>query len=247
VKKETMLTTLQKLSIGEELFTAIRLLKCGLCELNRMDGANDFFHLPIQLLASGFERLMKTVICCHHLAVKGEFPKRQIFPKGKRGHDLIYLLDVITKQCFSDEYLSRIPAARQDINFLRNNKQLRRIVQILSEFGQSARYYNLNVVLGEEDPGPSPDDQWQELEMEILKEDPNWAQNIQDPNQTDAIHELINRKLTIHCERLARSLSRLFTIGGLGDEAKRISSYTHDFLFLMDEQLGKRDYGTSRI
>ena len=242
-----MPTTLQELSIDDELRTAIRLLKCGLRELNRMDGANDFYHLPILLLASGLERLMKTVICLHYLAVNGDFPKRNIFPEGKRGHNLIYLLDMVTKDCFSDEYLTKIPVAKQEIEFLRSNKQLRRIVKILSEFGQSARYYNLNVVLGEEDPGPSPDDDWKKLELEIFKEDPNWDQTIQDSSQSEGIHERINRKLTIHCERLARSLSRLFTIGGLGNEAKRISSHTHDFLFLTDEQFGMRDYEAIRI
>lgn len=242
-----MSSTLQKVMIGEELYTAIRLLKSGLRELSRISGANDFFHLPILLLASGFERFMKTIICCYQLAVKGEFPKRNIFLPGKQGHNLIYLLDVITKECFSDKYLAKIPAAQQDINFLRNNKQLRRMIQILSDFGQSARYYNLNIVLGGKNPGPSPDEEWQELEMEILKEDSNWIKSIQDPNKSDAIYKKINRKLTIHCERFARSLSRLLTIGGLGNEAKRISSYTHNFLFLTDDQLGKRDYGAISI
>lgn len=230
--------------IGEELLTSIRLLKSGLRELNRISGGNDFFHLPILLLTSGFERLMKTIICCHHLSTKGEFPHRDIFPRGTRGHDLIFLLDFITKECFSDEYIEKIPAAQQDINFLRNNKQLRRMVQILSDFGQSARYYNLNVVLGEKKPGSSPDDAWQELEMEILKESPTWMEAIQDPKKSDETHKNIIIKLTIHCEMFARSLSRLFTIGGLGEEAKRISSYTHDFLFLSDDKLGKKNYKT---
>ncbi len=242
-----MPTTLQKVMIGEELLTSIRLLKAGLRELNRISGGNDFFHLPILLLASGFERLMKTIICCHHLSTKGEFPHRDIFQIRTRGHNLIFLLDIITNKCFSDEYIEKTPAAQQDINFLRNNKQLRRMVQILSDFGQSARYYNLNVVLGEKKPGPSPDDAWQELEMEILKESPTWKEAIQDPKKSNETHRTINLKLTIRCEKFARSLSRLFTIGGLGDEAKRISSYTHDFLFLSDDKLGKTNYETINI
>ena len=139
--------------IGEELLTAIRLLKTGLRELNRMTGANDFFHLPILLLASGFERMMKTVICCHHLETTGMYPDRSVFLRGNRGHDLVRLLEHITQQCFSNNYLARIPAAETDINILRNNKKLLNIVRILSDFGQSARYYNLNVVLEETDPG----------------------------------------------------------------------------------------------
>ena len=239
-----MPTTLQRAMLGEELLNAVRLLKTGLRELNRMTGATDFFHLPILLLASGFERLMKTVICCHHLNATGEFPDRSIFLRGRRGHDLIWLLNYITGRCFPESYVSRIPAARADIDFLRDDEQLRRIVRILSDFGQSARYYNLNVVLGEADPGPSPDEEWQRLEMEVLQEDPLWAERIADPSQGEYIHQYINSRLTLHCERLARSLSRLFTIGGLGELARQISAHTHHFLFLMDNQLGTTDYAT---
>jgi hypothetical protein len=119
-----MPTTLQNVMIGEELLTAMRLLKTGLRELNRMTGATDFFHLPILLLASGLERMIKTVICCHHLETTGDYPRRSVFPKGKRGHNLVWLLDQITQRCFSDEYLARIPAARTDIEFLRNDQEL---------------------------------------------------------------------------------------------------------------------------
>ncbi|UCF85167.1 MAG: hypothetical protein JSV50_05905, partial [Desulfobacteraceae bacterium] len=98
-----------------------------------------------------------------------------------------------------------------DIKFLRIDEKLTRIVQILSDFGQSARYYNLNVILGDVDPGPSPDDEWQRLEMEVLQDDPSWTERIADPKQSDTIHNQINRELTVHCEQLARSLCRLFT------------------------------------
>jgi len=242
-----MPTTLQNAMIGEELRTAVSLLKYGLRELNRVDGANDFYHPPLLLLASGFERLLKVIICCHHLATKARFPDRRAFPKGRKGHNLAILLDTVTQNCFSDSYLARIPAAEQDILFLRKDAQLKRIVEILSDFGQGARYYNLNVVLGEADPGPCPDDEWQKLEMEMLQEDPSWETKIRDPKQSDAIYRQINNRLTAHCERLARSLSRLFTIGGLGELARQISGHTYHFLTLMDQQLGTTDYDSVKI
>lgn len=237
--------------IGEELLTAMRLLKTGLRELNRMNRETDFFHMPILLLSSGLERLMKVVICCHHLETKGEFPDRSALSKKRRSknptHDLTWLLERITQDCFSDEYLSQIPAAGADIEFLRTDEKLRRIVQIMSQFAQSARYYNLNVVLGDSDPGPSPDEEWQKLEMEVLQDDPNWPEYIANSKQSDAIHCQINRELTVQCEQLVRSLSRLFTIGGLGALAKQISPHTHHFLFLMDKDLGTTDYESVRI
>ncbi len=239
--------------LGEELLSAIRLLKTGLRELNRMNGAIDFFHLPLLLLSSGFERLMKVVICCHHLRTTNAFPGRREFSKKPQAkhptptHDLTWLLDKIVRTCFSDEYLSQVPAAMADIEFLRTDVRLRRIIDIMSQFAQSARYYNLNVVFDDPEPGPSPDDEWQKLEMEVLQDDPMWMKHIADPKQTNAIHLLINRKLTVHCERLARSLSRLFTIGGLGQLAKQISPHAHHFLSLMDDDLGVVDYESVRI
>lgn len=237
----------QHIMIGEELLTAVRLLKTGLREVNEMSGATDFFHLPILLLASGFERMMKVVICCHHFGVHGDFPARDCFPRGKRGHDLVWLLEAITERCFSDEYLARVPAARDDITFLRTDCRLLALVQILSDFGQSARYYNLNIVLGEADPGLSPDDEWQKLEMEILRDDPTWKQRITDPGQLSGAYQDIYRELTVRCERLARSLSRLFTIGDLGYLAKQISPHTHHFLFLRDSDFGTSDYASLSI
>lgn len=232
----------QDIMISKELLTSMRLLKTGLRELNRMDGSTDFFHLPILLLASGFERMMKTIICCHHLENTGDYPTRAIFQKGRRGHDLVHLLNQITQDCFSDGYLQLIPAAKSDITFLRTDPKLSTIVQILSDFGQSARYYNLNVVLGGPDPGLSPDDAWQKLEWEILNEDPSWIQKIGDPKESSSIHRQINTALTIQCEKLARALARLFTIGGLGAKARQISPLTNHFLFLMNDDLGKTDY-----
>lgn len=242
-----MPSQLQDAMIGKELLIAVRLLKTGLRELNQRDGSTDFFHLPILLLSSGFERLMKTVICCHKLEQNEEYPSRSIFPNGRRGHDLVWLRDYIAKQCFSDDYLLRVPAAKSDIEYLRNDQKQIHIIRILSDFGQGARYYNLNVVLGEDEPEPSPEAEWQKLKLELFQEDPLWTQRAENPREGSAIHEEINLKLTIHCERFARALSRLFTIGGLGEQAMQISCHAHHFLFLSDSRLGKVDYDQIEI
>lgn len=242
-----MPSTLQKVLVGEELLDSVRLLKVGLRELNKMDASTDFFHLPILLLSTGFERMMKVAICCHHLETDGEFPSRDVFPRGRRGHDLVWLLEYITDKCFTDDYLSKIPAANADISFLRDDARLKSMVQILSSFGQAARYYKLNVVFGDAKPGPSPDDEWQRLEMQVLQQDPEWTKKLSDPTQSSSVHLQVNRELTIYCEKWARSLSRLFTIGGLGAQAKQISPHVHHFLCLMDQQLGRTNYDTISI
>ena len=55
--------TLKKISLINEVETAINLLKKGMAELQQISGANDFYHTPILLLSSGFERLIKCLIC----------------------------------------------------------------------------------------------------------------------------------------------------------------------------------------
>jgi hypothetical protein len=120
-------------------------------------------------------------------------------------------------------------------------------MHILSDFGESARYYNLNVVLSEQNPGDSPEREWEQLESEIVKEDPEWAKELTDGNGINRTYKRIASRVTAHCERLAHGLSRLFTVGGLGEEAKRNSSYVRDFLFLMDEDLGARDYADGKL
>ena len=130
---------------------------------------------------------------------------------------------------------------------MKNDEQLKSIVRILSDFGQSSRYYNLNVVLGIKNDVLSPDMEWNKLENTIFKEDPRWSEKIHDPSQAQALFLEANKKLTIYCEQLARSLSRLFTIGGLGDFAYKISGYTNHFLLLMDKDLGKTDYGSIEL
>jgi len=79
-----MPTTLQRVMIGEELLSAMRLLKTGLRELNRTNDRTDFYHIPMLLLSSGLERLMKVLICCHYLETTGTFPDCSVFSKNQR-------------------------------------------------------------------------------------------------------------------------------------------------------------------
>ena len=52
---------IKDLHLYDELLTSFKLIEIGFGEFQNMDMENDFYHLPFQLLSSGFERLMK----CH--------------------------------------------------------------------------------------------------------------------------------------------------------------------------------------
>ncbi|MFC1712736.1 hypothetical protein ACFL6S_03645 [Candidatus Poribacteria bacterium] len=237
----TGVTIQQRFALNEEVRTSIKLIEAGLGQLQRISGANDFYHLPMLTLANGFERLMKAIICLYTFREIGLFPDRSVFPRSVKGHDLTWLLTKITNECFDKGYVTGRQAAFDDIEYLCNDPQLRKLVDALSDFGQSARYYNLNIVLGENPATLSPKDQWERVERMILEEDDDWAQRLEGTD-LDELYNGITTKLVSRLERFARALVRLFTIGGLGPEAKQYTAVIAPFLFLRDSDLGKRSY-----
>ena len=66
--------TTKFLCLCEELKISRELIKAGFGGLQEIDMSNDFYHLPHQLLASGFERLMKCYISLVYEGEKGSYP-----------------------------------------------------------------------------------------------------------------------------------------------------------------------------
>lgn len=167
---------LKLISVDQELRTAMSHLRRGLGELQRIDGANDFYHLPLVLLATGLERLCKVAFCFHSLEHLGHFPSsRKAFPAGRTGHDVLALIRWVVENCFDSTYCKR-PAAAADFKFLRDDPTLNSIVRIVSDFGVGARYHHLDVVLGGTSATRAPEDVWQELGLQLLKGHANWAE-----------------------------------------------------------------------
>lgn len=229
---------LKALALDRELLNAIRLIRAGLGQLQLLDGANDFYHLPILTLANGFERLMKTILCFRELEASGQYPDRKFFQTNDRkGHDLELLLQRVKEECFLTHYVNRIPAASEDLEFLKS-QELAEFVGILSRFGQSARYYYLDVVLGKEPRTGDPEAEWQQLEASLVLGSANLLKTVGTREVGNEVRTLIVGML----ERFARALSRLFTIGRLGKEARRHAGYVNCFLQLRDGQLGQIRY-----
>ncbi len=222
--------------LSDELIIAGKLIIYGLRELQNPRTYNDFIHLPILLLANGFERLLKTIICYKYYNKHGTFPQISKI----RGHNIQLLLDKVVSECFTQKYMN-IPAAREDLKFLQTDTLLKSIIKILSDFGDHDRYYNLDIVVGKHTDPESPEDEWgKKLELEILNIHPDWAKELSKPNN-DVLVKIAN-ELVIIFERFARALGRLFTIGELSPEAEINSTYLKDFIYLSDNEMGNRNY-----
>ena len=229
------------LALDQELLNAIRLIRAGLGQLQNLDGANDFYHLPILTLANGFERFMKVILCFRALEVSGQYPGPNVLPSGRKGHDLNFLLGQIKEECFLDRYVEKIPVASEDLEYLKSD-ELEQFVSVLSSFGQSARYYFFDVVVGREPETDNPEASWQQLETSIALGRPDLMRLIEQGDRTGKVRQVVRSMTVGKLERWARALSRLFTIGQIGDEAKRYVGYISGFLHLRDEQLGQTQY-----
>jgi len=234
-------TIQQKLAIDQELLNAVRLIQAGLGQLQKLDGANDFYHLPLLTLSSGFERLMKVMLCFRILEKTGEFPSAKDIPSGRKGHNLELLLKRVREECFLAQYVDQIPIAKEDLAYLESEELLSFLV-VLSKFGQAARYYHLDVVLGKQPETEEPGREWESLETAILTARPDLMREIVESPASERIHQEIAVEVVSRLERFARALARLFTIGDMGQEAKRYLGYISKFLYLRDESLGKNEY-----
>jgi hypothetical protein len=237
------ISTLQYICLNEEISISIKLLEVGLKELQSLKGGNDFYFLPFQLLSSGYERLMKCIICLDSWEKNGKFPKQ----KELKTHDLIILKDKIINKFFS----LNCEATIADYEFILKDKLLGELLKLLSEFGKYARYYNLDIVTGVETKPMDIESEWEELKMNILESDSklwnSFCENSKNP-KIDSIKILRNinseiiKRIVIPLEFFARSLARQFTLGELGELAMQLSPAVEAFLQIKDSDLGKKEY-----
>lgn len=143
--------------------------------------------------------------------------------------------------CEQKNYSSKFPAAKTDIDFLNKNEYLRKIISLLSEFAHGGRYYNLDIVLKGTSKYKDPIKGWNKIESTILQKRKDLLEKM-NINDLDNVYKEINRELIINLEKFARVLARLFTLADFGDFAMQASHLVHDYLKLMDKELGTRNY-----
>ena len=228
---------IKNMCLLEELEDSQKLILSGFSELQEIDMGNDFYHLPQQLLASGFERFMKCYICLVYEARKNKYPNTKFI------RDLSHDLQKI-KQTIIDDYFSinDIPLIENDYKYIKKDKVLDQIIGVLSEFGKQARYYNLDIVTGSNKPPINPNEEWEQIESEI--EDAT-----QYLGSTEAMHRdyypKVNSKIIAKLERFARAISLQFTLGNHGQKLLQFSPILNNFIRLQDSDFGQTDYRRS--
>lgn len=233
------LSASQVLALNREAEAAVRLSQEGIEALGRLDGGNDFYHLPMQLLAQGFERLLKLTFALAELKTTGGLPPSKVFRVDYK-HDIVALTDAVVERVANQPAYACRPAVQDDLQFIRHDAHLRQMLVVLSTFGQWSRYYRLEEFLDPDGVAPEddPDRAWEAIETEILRRHPDWPQQL-DPKAGGLVFETIARDMTSTLDRFARAITRMWTLGALHEEAKRHLGKIKRFLFLRDHELGK--------
>ena len=232
--------TARFLCLLDELETSRELLKSGFGHLQEIDMGSTFYHLPHQLLASGFERLMKCYIAVVRKGRDGTYPDRKAMTS--LGHDLESLIETICTEHFGG---TERPLLQQDLTFIKTDPVLKDCVRILSLFGKKGRYYNLDVVAGADHSPIDPKREWEELESRV--EDPIPYLGDMERLYRD-YYPRVNSVLIARMERLVRAIAMQFTLGGHADPAGEISKLSvvyQKFRSLQNDQFGTVDYRRS--
>jgi len=221
----------QELALHDELRMSTTLIKQGFGELQEMKFEDNFYYIPHQLLASGFERVMKCYLILIDEQKTGKFPN---FKELKNyGHDLNTLKDKVLEE---SKTLKDTPLFMADYSFVENDVILGKALTILSDFGKQARYYNLNVVTNNTQEHISPDKEWERLQDSLI-DTPyyDYEQSLEIESKTNAI---IISKL----EQFARFLSRLFVCGNNENDFQTYSATFNICRAMMDDDFGTTDY-----
>ncbi len=224
---------IKKVRLGDELENSCKQIIAGLKELQTTVQDTDYHFIAFQLLDNGFERLLKCAICYGWLKENGSFPKT----KNIKGHDITVLLKRFLEKYFSQ----RVPALIDDYIFLSKNTDAQTIIKSLSEFGDYARYHNLNVVTGENNITDIKEI-WNKLKMDYINKNNGLYEKLFVLPDFEFVEHSVTKYLVSIIEQITRAVVRQFTLGDLGDEPKKyIGSYSH-FLFLNDSDIGVTNY-----
>ena len=228
------------LCLFEELETSRELLKYGFGHLQEIDMGNTFYHLPHQLIASGLERFMKCYITLVYDGRHGSYPENAYM--RSLSHDLKKLLDRICAEFYGGKAR---PFVQREFDCISTDLVLQDCIRILSQFGQKARYYNLDVVTGVTNPPIDPKEQWEALESSVEDATP-FLENPESLHRD--YYPRVHSRLIARMERLVRAIAMQFTLGDHADSNGRLgqlSSVYAEFRNLRDDDLGTTDYRRS--
>jgi hypothetical protein len=142
--------------------------------------------------------------------------------------------EVTRPEVFGDTWINGPPAGRADQQFLTADPLYRRQIAILTHFGKSGRYSNLDIITGQTEQGEDPISAWKRLEIELL-----------DHGEMASSYPKVTARMVGSLERGFRALARWFTLGGGRLEGRQHSGLVTPFVRLMDSDIGRTEWSNN--
>lgn len=242
---DTNVLEIEKIAaIGEEIEASFNFIKEGIRALNNQKSAISSNHIPLQLLSSGFERLVKILLLLKEKHLTGKYPiiegKRNYFAQFDNGHGIKDMLENLILYSREVELMNKIPMVIENLDFLKNDTQFTKFIEILTDFSKYQRYYYIDTIVKKE---RQKNNSFEKFKMLI----DSFSKNVDISKMTYEEEEKFVLKSTIiTIEKGIRAISRFFT-HGLGDEGKKHYSDFGSFILMNDEDLGKLKYLIPKI
>lgn len=225
---------IKKLHLEKELENSIKQIIAALKELQITIQKTSYYFIAFQLLANGIERLLKCAICYGYLHKKGTFPNI----KKLKNHDITGFF-----KNFIDNYFTQDrQVTKEDYLFLTENNEAIKLINLLSEFAKSARYYDLDIVTDNPQKSINIYDMWNKVELDYIMDNPNLRNKLFNEPDFEAVNQSVSKHLVSIFEKIARAIVRQFTLGDMGEEPKKYIGHYYHFSHLRDNDIGTTDY-----
>jgi hypothetical protein len=232
--------TYRNIAVVIEIENSIKYLRNGLAEIQKVNAANDFYDPTLIYLSGGLERLFKSMLCLNFKQTNGRLPNPKEIWNYKQGHDIEFLKSEVEKICIEIDR----PFAANDYNLITRNHLMNQICKTLSEYGQRARYFNMDAILGTEQEFDSKKER-ERIENSVLKQnygEKEFYEILADPTRLDELYLKSSELLVIQLEQFFRAITRQFIFGNFSKESKTFVFQIEAFSQIEDSQLGTIDY-----
>ncbi len=223
-------------AVFEEVEASFKLISAGLKNLNEQASFVSSNHVPLQLLSSGFERMIKILLLLKEKHLNGKYPElkkaKEQFNLYSNGHGIEKMLDELIEYSKKVELMQQVPMVREDLEFIESNKKFREFLKIITEFSIKQRYYYIDsIILENSNQSFNPFTQFKNFIY-------SFGENVDLTKLTPEQEEKLLLKNSIVCiEKGVRAISRFFT-HGLGDLGRQHYNNFSSFILLNDKDLG---------
>lgn len=233
------------LAITQEVEASFKFVELGLLNLREQKTLVSNNHVTIQLLSSGFERIIKILLLLKEKHLTGHYPKlfsgKSFFNKYRGGHGINVMLEELLEYSDDVEELSSNQLVREDVLFLKKDIKFKQLVHILTEFSIIQRYFYIDtIVMEKENSAINPFELFKDFLYSFLD-------GVDQETLTYEQADTLAIKNTIICiERGLRGISRFF-IFGFADLGRQYYADFSNFILLKDENLGSMKYAERKV